>query len=380
MTKISLDTKHMKKPSNILIVILSLLIVSCNKNEGYNMNIDVQGAENGTKVYLLKYEDQIGVLEDSATVENNRAAFNGQVSEIGFHFLQFENKGGALLFLLENAEIQIKVHADSLFKASIKGTKPNEELVAYRNKMNDYNHRQSKIFEQSRSLSETDTVLINGLQATYDQVGREAKDYELDYIKSHPDSYLSTLIIQELLSFNDITPNEALALMGGLGENVKKSKIGKSLEDQLSKMATLEVGANAPDFVGPTPDGGALKLSQVKGKIIILDFWASWCTPCRAENPSLVRFYNDFHSKGLEIVSVALDRNAKDWKEAVEEDGMPWLQVSNLMFWEEPIARLYDVTAIPHTFVLDENKRILATDLRGEELRNFVEEKLSEGN
>ncbi len=368
------------KFSYILTATLSLLIISCNKNDGYQVDIDVQGSENGTKAYLLKYEGQIGVLKDSATIENNQAAFKGKVNEIGFYFIQFENKGGAVLFLLENAGINIKVHTDSLFKASIKGTKTNEELVGYRNKMNDYNHRQSKIFEQSRSLSENDTILINGLQATYDQIGREAKDYELGYIKSNPGSYLSTLIIQELLSFNDITPNEALALMNGLSENVKNSEIGKSLEDQLSKMASLEVGADAPDFVGPTPDGGALKLSQVKGKITIIDFWASWCTPCRAENPSLVSFYENFHSKGLEIVSVALDRNPEDWKNAIEEDGMPWLHVSNLMFWEEPVARLYNVMAIPQTFVLDENKKILATDLRGKELRAFVEGKLTESN
>ncbi len=370
----------MKKLSNIFTTFVLLLIISCNKNDGYQVNIDVQGAENGTKAYLLKYEDQVGAMQDSAVIENNKVVFEGQSTGSGFYFIQFENKGGALLFLLENAEIQIKVHADSLFKASIEGTKTNEELVAYRNKMNDYNHRQSEIFEQSRSLSEKDTVLINGLQATYDRVSKEAKAYELNYIKSHPDSYLSTLIIQELLSFNDISPNEAVALTSGLSERIRKSEIGKSLENQLSKLASLEVGAIAPDFVGPTPDGGALKLNQVKGKITILDFWASWCTPCRAENPSLTAFYETMHPEGLEIISIALDRNSEDWKTAIKEDGMPWLHVSNLMFWEEPIARLYNVMAIPQTFILDENKNILATDLRGAELRAFVEERLTERN
>ncbi|PKP44175.1 MAG: peroxiredoxin [Bacteroidetes bacterium HGW-Bacteroidetes-13] len=370
----------MKKLSNIFTTFVLLLIISCHKNDGYQVNIDVQGAENGTKAYLLKYEDQVGVMQDSALIENNKVVFEGQSTDSEFYFIQFENKGGALLFLLENAEIQIKVHADSLFKASIEGTKTNEELVAYRNKMNEYNHRQSEIFEQSRSLSEMDTVLINGLQATYDRVSKEAKAYELNYIKSHPDSYLSTLIIQELLSFNDISPNEAVALTGELSERIRKSKIGKSLENQLSKLASLEVGAIAPDFVGPTPDGGALKLNQVKGKITILDFWASWCTPCRAENPSLAAFYETMHPEGLEIISIALDRNSEDWKTAIKEDGMPWLHVSNLMFWEEPIARLYNVMAIPQTFILDENKNILATDLRGEELRAFVEERLAERN
>jgi thiol-disulfide isomerase/thioredoxin len=370
----------MKKTSAYVITIFSLLIISCNKNEGYRVNIEVQGAENGTKAYLLKYEDQIGVMQDSALIENNKVVFEGRATDSEFHFIQFENKGGALLFLLENAEIQIKVHADSLFKASIEGTKTNEELVTYRNKMNDYNHRQSEIFEQSKSLSENDTVLINGLQATYDRVSKEAKEYELNYIKSHPDSYLSTLIIQELLSFNDISPNEAVALTGGLSERIRKSEIGKSLENQLSKLASLEVGADAPDFVGPTPDGGALKLSQVNAKITVLDFWASWCVPCRAENPSLTAFYETMQPEGLEIVSIALDRNSEDWKTAIKEDGMPWLHVSNLMFWEEPIARMYNVMAIPQTFILDENKKILATDLRGEELRAFVEEKLAERN
>ena len=145
--------------------------------------------------------------------------------------------------------------------------------------------------------------------------------------------------------------------------------MGKAIQDKLNAPAsTTSIGNQAPNFTAPSPDGTLIELSQQLGKITILDFWASWCRPCRVENPNLVRTYNKLKNKGLHIVSVSLDRDKKRWVQAIQDDGLNWDHVSNLQYWRDPVAQLYKVSSIPATFILDENGVIIAKNLRGPQL------------
>nr|WP_281170227.1 TlpA disulfide reductase family protein [Flavobacterium soli] len=128
----------------------------------------------------------------------------------------------------------------------------------------------------------------------------------------------------------------------------------------------------APDFAAPDTNGKKISLKQSLGKITIIDFWASWCGPCRKENPNVVALYNELHSKGLNIIGVSLDTNANKWKEAIAKDKLTWVQISNLQGWEDPIAKQYGIEGIPATLLLDASGKIIAKDLRGEELKAKV--------
>jgi thiol-disulfide isomerase/thioredoxin len=132
-------------------------------------------------------------------------------------------------------------------------------------------------------------------------------------------------------------------------------------------MSVSDIGAKAPEFSAPTPEGTELALNDALGKYTIIDFWASWCKPCRRENPNVVRVYEKYHDKGLNIISVSLDRQGQEsrWKQAIADDKMDWYHVSNLMFWQDPIAKQYNVRSIPATFLLDENGTIIDKNLRG---------------
>ena len=147
-------------------------------------------------------------------------------------------------------------------------------------------------------------------------------------------------------------------------------KIFKVKLDQATTNKKLAVGDIAPDFTAPNPDGTALTMSKIKGKVTIIDFWASWCKPCRVENPTYVRLYEKYHNKGLEIISFSLDReNQKQrWVDAIAKDKLTWHNVSNLKFWNDPVAKLYNVSSIPAAFIIDEEGVIIAERLRGSAL------------
>lgn len=164
-----------------------------------------------------------------------------------------------------------------------------------------------------------------------------------------------------------------------LGENARKSLRGRQLAPEAERIASVTLGGTAPDFTMETPDGGSISLYDVKGKVKILDFWASWCGPCRAENPNVKRIYEKYHDKGLEILSVSLDTDKEKWLEAIEVDGMPWNHASELGKTEVNTARdIYEIHGIPFMLILDENNKIISTGLRGERLEEFVAGQLQE--
>ena len=168
-----------------------------------------------------------------------------------------------------------------------------------------------------------------------------------------------------------------------LDKSIKDTKHGKNIKtklDQLTKpvaaVGATEVGSIAPDFIAPSPNGKSISLKESLGKVTIIDFWASWCAPCRAENPANVAMYNELHAKGLNIIGVSLDKDAAKWKEAIAKDKLTWNQISNLKEFDDPIALTYNIKQIPSTLVLDASGKIVAKDLRGAELKAKVVELL----
>ncbi len=143
-----------------------------------------------------------------------------------------------------------------------------------------------------------------------------------------------------------------------------------------SQAKMLNIGDKAPDFEGPTPEGKMLSLEEVKGKYTLVEFWAAWCRPCRVENPKLVKVYEKYHDQGFNIIGVSLDRNKNSWQKAIEKDGLTWSHVSNLKFWQDPIARKYNVRFVPMNYLIDEEGVIVARNLRSASLERKLKELL----
>lgn len=152
---------------------------------------------------------------------------------------------------------------------------------------------------------------------------------------------------------------------GVLGEGAKTSFFGKAVAEKLAALRNLEVGGTAPDFRAATLNGDTVSLYSITGKVKLVDFWASWCGPCRAENPNVRKIYDKYHAAGLEIIGVSLDTKKQDWAKAIRDDKLSWIHVSDLGGWQSELGRLYAVKAVPCTYLLDEHNRVVAKNLRG---------------
>ncbi|NLR80132.1 peroxiredoxin family protein [Chitinophaga eiseniae] len=198
---------------------------------------------------------------------------------------------------------------------------------------------------------------------------------EEDFIRSHPDSWVS-LDLVESHSVN-LKPEIIEPLLMGLSRKLRNSAIGKYLATRLASEKKTGIGQPAIPFTQNDTEGKPVSLASFKGKYVLVDFWASWCSPCRAENPNLLKAYNQFKDKNFEIIGVSLDHNKAFWLKAVKEDGMPWIQLSDLQGPNNAAARAYGITGIPQNFLLDPNGLIIAKDLRGEEVIKKLTEVLS---
>ena len=363
----------------VFIITSALLFVACNnlKDNEFLISGTANGIENGKKVFIEVQTETGTLAKDTAVVTDGKFELKGITEEIDLGFIRIENEQINLPLILEEGKIEINIVKDSLHKSTLGGTPNNDKFQKFNTESRAISEKVAKFEkdngpEMQKAQMSNDTVTINKLLKEYKKFQNEMNDYSKKFIKENPDAYLSVLLLENFLMRQYLTPEEIKSYFEGLDKDVKETKSGKKIKTALDSMTAIVIGKPAPNFSAPSPEGKTISLKESLGKVTIIDFWASWCGPCRAENPNVVALYNEFHPQGLNIIGVSLDKDAKKWKEAIAKDGLVWPHVSNLKFWEDPIAKQYNVQSIPATFILDEKGNIVAKDLRGEELRAKV--------
>ena len=358
------------------------LLGSCGSQENQFVLTGKADVADGTKVYVLQADqNNQPFIKDSTTVQSNNFKFQGISSTPQISYIQVEGVNGYVLAILENGDIKADLFKDSISKSKVYGTKSNDDFIKYKSEtkflVDDMNNIS---YEAQDAIMTGDVSTAMELEKEYNSKEREVMLYEWDFIIDNLDSYMSALLLEVFMIENKVNKDSIIDVYESFSNRIKVSDVGKNIADLLRQYENpIEVGETAPDFTAPSINGSDVTLSEEvsKNNVTLLDFWAAWCRPCRVENPNLVRLYKSYNKDGFDIIGVSLDRTKEQWEQAVEDDNLLWTQVSNLNFWNDPIARRYSIRAIPQSFLINKEGVVIGKNLRGNDLEESIKFALS---
>mgnify|MGYP001088657207 FL=1 len=351
------------------IVAASMTLAACNAQSGYKVTGTVEGMPDGKAIIATVNGSTLDTLA-KADVKNGSFEFTGNVSEPTGAYIMVIGQRGAIPFMLENANITVNAGQAGLTVTGSEGQKIYDQFMA----INATAQQEAMKLQQEYQAANGDQAKIQAIQEAYAKLMTDVQAKETELIKANPDSYVSAFVIAS--GMGQMEYEQLKERYNLLGEKAKAGAQGKAIAAQIAKLESTAIGQIAPNFTITTPEGESISLYDIKGKVKLIDFWASWCGPCRGENPHVVEIYKEYHPKGLEIFGVSLDNNKEAWVKAIADDGLVWKHGSDLKGWQSAPAQLYSVTGIPHTVLLDENNKIIAKNLRGDELKQKIAELL----
>ncbi|WP_070137336.1 TlpA disulfide reductase family protein [Crocinitomix algicola] len=396
----------MRKAKNIfLTTLIGGFLMACGGTEdvseglpGHLIKGEITGAE-GKEVVLVAYEGEKEQIIDTVLIQNNQFEIQTKTKDLRQYVLLFGEAEMPVILLLdkEAKNVEISGALPGIGENyTVKGSEESQRVKDYLDFLKPFFKDEQMLYMQINSTPKTDTTQIKKLIAQLDSISYIQRDYAIDKIEQKPGSPSSWLMLRELFPASGLLNFDTLDLkyFHMVADEMRAKYPNsdypdlidrdiKSVEAQLEQMNNPQLSQAkgsapfdiAPEIIGNGVNGEIRKLSDLRGKVVLIDFWASWCGPCRRENPNVVRVYNEYKDKGFEIFSVSLDKEKDAWQKAIQADNLVWdNHVSDLNGWQSAAAVDYSVNAIPATFLIDENGKVIATNLRGPQLEAKLKE------
>jgi len=388
----------------LALIVMTTAFTSCDNRpkdsdiEGRFIDVELEGAEDGTKIQLFSFQEGKEVLIDSTVVKEGQFRLETKTKELRFYYMMYkEGEVPVVLFLDEDSEgVTISGNVEKLAENyEVTGSKYSEEFKDYQDFSYQFIDGKTAIYTEVKQIGMADSSKVKILIDKLDSLNNITKMYAADYIAKDPASPVSWMMLNEFypttgLEGYDMSQLENFDIVAkAIREKYSYSEYPaliekdvqalrnqiEMMEQQKAMQSSAATSQLAPDIQLEDPNGNVIALSSLKGKVVLLDFWASWCKPCRQENPNVVAAYNKYKNEGFTIYSVSLDEDKAAWEKAIVADNLSWVNhVSDLKGWQSSAAALYGVQSIPASFLIDANGAIIGQNLRGAALEQKLQE------
>lgn len=360
----------------VLVLVFIVLFFSCaEKQSGYTIKVQLEGAKG--KVLLERHDSGNPIPVSSADIVDGVAVLKGAVEYPQELYLSIIGQPTRAVIFVENTKMVIRGKADSLNMLKVTGSVTHNEYRKLKDQINEVQKEYLSVYKNAQSaIAAGDSVKGQELLQKVNDLYESTNVIQEDFVKNNPSSYLDPVILSSFQSSKEA--DELDALVSGLDPKVQEVPSMVDLKKRIEILKSVAIGKIAPDFTQNDPEGNPVKFSDIysKNEVTLLDFWASWCQPCRAENPNVVAVYNDYNDKGFGVFGVSLDKDKDSWLKAIDTDKLHWTQVSDLAYWGNAVAQIYGIDAIPSNLLVDKTGKIIAKNKREDELRETVSKML----